>query len=152
MPSLGSSTFRSTSGFSSHGGCISTVTRTLYLCTFTMLNEDHAVLYGRQTENGHNKDVYNLNIPKWVCNSGLALHPTIFCRSIDNSCVEAVEDLELKRLAMYGPARYNAQSQLHSREYYKENLGTFRRWKTWTKSLKCPCFPVLFTSISICNS
>ncbi len=34
--------------------------------------------------------------------------------------MEAVEDLELKRLAMYGPARYNAQSQQHSREYYKE--------------------------------
>ncbi len=43
-----------------------------------MLDEDHAVLYGRQTEDGHNKDVYNLNTPQWVCNSALALHPSIF--------------------------------------------------------------------------
>ncbi len=91
-----------------------------------MLDEDHAVLYGGQTEDGNNKDLFILNIPQWVCDSGLVLHPIILCVDLLTTSawkqLKELEDLELKRLVLHGPVRYNAQPQpqQHSRECYKE--------------------------------
>ncbi len=78
-----------------------------------MLGEDHAVLYGGQTEDGNKKDVYILNIPQWVCDCGLVSHPIILCRSIDNTCVEAVEGFRRLRAQAIsdGHAQYSVQHQ-----------------------------------------
>ncbi len=103
---------------SAHGGCIRSDSHAVppcYICTFTMVDEDHAVLYREHTEDGHNKDVFIVNIPQWVCDSGLVSHPIIFCVDLlttpAGKQLKELEDLELKRLAMHVPAGYSVQQQ-----------------------------------------
>ncbi len=80
-----------------------------------MLDEDHTVLHGEHTEDGHNKDVFIVNIPQWVCDRGLVSHPITFCVHLLTTPawkkMKELEDLELKRLAMHVPAGYGVQQQ-----------------------------------------
>ncbi len=53
-------------GFDIVIGSDSTQLPPCYYCTFVTVDRKHVVLYGGQTEDGNNEDVFILNIHQWV--------------------------------------------------------------------------------------
>ncbi len=135
---------------SAHGGCTHSDSHAVppcYIYTFIMLDEDHAVLYGGQTEDRSINDAF---IPQWVCDHELVLHPILFCVELYNSS-RVKADLELKCLAMVLPdSVLSSKTDITTKNIWAL-FNTGRCWLITLRYVSLHSRFRIFTSHSICN-